>query len=83
MLIIFFPLINISTGIDSKNISMAVAVLVGTDTVSEAWVSLELQGLLVSAEHSIRRNSLEDSVAVVSIEPEALAVMAAIVFGSI
>lgn len=63
---------------------MAVAVLVGTDTVSEAWVLLERLGLLlVSAEHSIRRNSLEDSIAVVSIEPEALAVMAAIVFGSI
>lgn len=66
---------------------MAAAVLEGTDTVSESRFLQERQGrqglLLVSVEHSIRRNSLEDSVAVVSIEPVALAVMAAIVVGSI
>ena len=63
---------------------MAAAVLEGTDTVSESRLLRERLGLLlVSVEHSIRRNSLEDSVAVVSIEPVALAVVAAIVVDSI
>ena len=86
-LIICYSLIKISIGIDSRNTSVAAAVLEGTDTVSESRFLQERQGRqgvqLVSVEHSIRRNSLEDSVAVVSIEPVALAVMATIVVDSI